>query len=73
MVVGIIDAVMFQISKVLESVFDEIEYRMAKNANARMAKQKRKAQRVREGYHENDSGKVTLEGLTQPHSARPSR
>jgi len=73
MVVGIIDAVTFQISKVLESVFDEIEYRMAKNASARMAKQKRKAQRVREGYGENGSGKVTLEGLTQPHSARPSR
>jgi hypothetical protein len=73
MLVGIIDAVTFGISKVLESVFDEIEYRMAKNANARKAKQTRKAQRVGEGYCENGSGKITLEGLTQPHSARPSR
>lgn len=73
MVVGIIDAVMFQISRVLESVFDEVEYRMAKNARARMAKQTEKAQRVCEGYGENGSGKVNLEGLTQPHSARPSR
>jgi hypothetical protein len=70
MVVGIIDAVTFQISRVLESVFDEIEYRKAKNASARMAKQTREAQRVCEGYCENGPGEVTLEGLTQPHSAR---
>ena len=73
MVVGIIEAVTFQISRVLESVFDEVEYRMAKNVSARMAKQTRKAQRVGEGYRENGSGKFTLEGLTQPQSARPSR
>lgn len=73
MALGIIEAVVFQISRVLESVFDEIEYQAAKNASVRMAKQREKAKRVREGYGENGSGKVTLEGLTQPHSARPSR
>ena len=73
MLVGIIDALTFGISKILETVFDEIEYRMAKNASARKAKQTRKAQRVSEGYRENGSGKVTLEGLTQPHSSGPSR
>ena len=72
MVVGIIDAVTFRISRVIETVFDEIEYRMANNASARMAKQTKKAQKVCEGYVENESGKVTLEGLTQPHSARPT-
>lgn len=73
MALGIIDAVAFRISRVLESLFDEIEYQDAKNDNVRMAKQRRKARRARAGYSENGSGKVTLGGLTQPHSAGPSR
>ena len=43
MALGIVDGVIFQISRILESVFDGIEYRLAKNASNRMAKQKMKA------------------------------
>jgi hypothetical protein len=45
MALGIVDGVIFQISRILESVFDGIEYRLAKNASNRMAKQKMKARR----------------------------
>ena len=42
---GLVDEVAFQISKVLEAVFDEIEYRVAKHEHAKRAKQNEKAQR----------------------------
>ena len=45
MALGIVDGVLFQISRILESVFDGIEYRLAKNANSRMAKQRMKDKR----------------------------
>ena len=41
MALGIVDGVLFQISRILESVFDGIEYGLAKNARNRMAKQKK--------------------------------
>jgi hypothetical protein len=45
MAVGLVDAVAFQISRILEAVFDEIEYRSAKHASARMAKQRKRTER----------------------------
>jgi hypothetical protein len=45
MALGLADAVAFRISRILEAVFDEIEYRSAKHASARMAKQKEKTER----------------------------
>jgi hypothetical protein len=36
----LLDAVTFPISKMLESLFDEVEYRLAKNAAARTASQR---------------------------------
>jgi len=45
MALGIVEGVLFQISRILESVFDGIEYRLAKKASNRMAKQKMKAKR----------------------------
>ena len=47
MALGLVDAVAFQISRMLEAVFDEIEYRSAKHASARMAKQREKTERAR--------------------------
>ncbi len=41
----IVDAVAYELSRVLESIFDAIEYQFAKSASARMAKQRRKARR----------------------------
>ena len=41
---GIVDTLVFEISKVLELVFDVIEYRSAKKASAKIAKQKMKPQ-----------------------------
>lgn len=45
MALGIVDGMIFQISRILESVFDGIEYRSAKNASNRKAKQEMKAKR----------------------------
>ena len=45
MALGIVDGVIFQISRILESVFDGIEYWLAKNASNRTAKQKMKDKR----------------------------
>jgi len=45
MELGLIEPGAFQISRMLEAVFDEIEYRSAKHASARMAKQREKTER----------------------------
>jgi hypothetical protein len=45
MAVGIVDGVILQISRVMESLFDGIEYRKAKNASIRMEKERMKARR----------------------------
>ena len=44
MAFGIVDTMIMEISRVLESVFDFLEYRSAKKASAKMAKQKMKTQ-----------------------------
>jgi hypothetical protein len=43
MLLGILDAVTFQISKVLESLFDAIEYRLAKRAIVAATKRRSRA------------------------------
>ena len=72
MVVEAMNEVAFQLSKLLELVFDAIEYQEAKHAGSRMAKQKRKAlrdlQHSKSATHKvhldhlnnSDSGKTTI-------------
>jgi hypothetical protein len=45
MEIGIVEAMTLEISRILETLFDGIEYRQAKNAAARMEKEKMKARR----------------------------
>lgn len=45
MAIGIVDAMTLEISRILESLFDGIEYRQARNAAAKLEKEKMKARR----------------------------
>ena len=64
MAMGIVDAMTLEISRILESVFDGIEYRRAKNASVRVEKEKRKARR-RLCESRFDAG-IVQNGSTQP-------